>query len=202
VTPELEAKFHAPSDEDLARLLSDRAFCRVEPVGELAMGARYFDRPDGALRQNRMALRLRREGERTVCCLKLRGTREGAFSARPEFEAEAPSLQEGVDRLLCLSLPLEAAALLRDTSFVELCTMDFSRRRWLARTAGGIAAEISLDRGAMSGPLGARPIDELEMERKAGGENAFFSLCADLSARHGLVPLAESKFSRAAALWA
>ena len=40
----------------------------------IRMESSYFDTADGMLRNKKAALRLRRENERTVCCMKLRNT--------------------------------------------------------------------------------------------------------------------------------
>ena len=40
----------------------------------IRMESSYFDTADGMMRNKKAALRLRRENERTVCCMKLRNT--------------------------------------------------------------------------------------------------------------------------------
>ncbi len=48
----------------------------------IRMESSYFDTADGMLRNKKAALRLRRENERTVCCMKLRGEEESTDGLR------------------------------------------------------------------------------------------------------------------------
>ena len=64
------------------------------------MQSQYFDTPDGLLRQQQGALRLRRENDRSVCCLKLRNENTpGGMRAHEEYQCDAQTVQEGLRAL-------------------------------------------------------------------------------------------------------
>ena len=66
----------------------------------LHMQSQYFDTLDGLLQGQQAALRLRRENNRSVCCLKLRNenTPDG-MRAHEEYQCDAQTVQEGLHAL-------------------------------------------------------------------------------------------------------
>lgn len=57
------------------------------------MESSYFDTADGLLKEHQAALRLRRENDRSVCCMKLRNTdTPDGMRAHEEYQCEAVSL--------------------------------------------------------------------------------------------------------------
>ena len=76
----------------------------------IRMESSYFDTADGMMRNKKAALRLRRENERTVCCMKLRGEEESTdgLRAHEEYQCDAGTLEDGLRQLP------EQAALLGD----------------------------------------------------------------------------------------
>ena len=64
------------------------------------MESSYFDTADGLLKEHQAALRLRRENDRSVCCMKLRNTdTPDGMRAHEEYQCEAVSLLDGLRRL-------------------------------------------------------------------------------------------------------
>ena len=59
----------------------------------IRMESSYFDTADGMLRNKKAALRLRRENERTVCCMKLRGEEESMLRRAVRGTRNAEKLQ-------------------------------------------------------------------------------------------------------------
>ena len=66
----------------------------------IRMESSYFDTADGMLRNKKAALRLRRENERTVCCMKLRGEEESTdgLRAHEEYQCDAGPLEDGLQQ--------------------------------------------------------------------------------------------------------
>lgn len=165
------------------------------------MDARYFDTADGALSAEKTALRLRRENEESVCCLKLRGgeSAENGLHAHAEYECPATCIAEGLSILPERGAPLELCSRLRGMTFVETCRITFSRYTVMLRR-GGAVAELALDRGWMSAGGRGAPLCEIELEHKDGPEEAFLAMGQRLMREFRLRPQPLSKLARARAL--
>ena len=164
------------------------------------MDARYFDTPDGQLAAERAALRLRREGGESVCCLKLRGAdASSGLHAHEEYECGASCVAEGLSSLPEHGAPIDLCTRLRTLPLTETCRVTFSRYALLLRT-GGAEAELALDYGQMSAGGKSAPLCEIELERKGGSEEWFLALGQALAQEFALKPQPLSKLARARAL--
>ncbi|MFQ9126056.1 MAG: CYTH domain-containing protein [Butyricicoccaceae bacterium] len=78
----------------------------------IRMESSYFDTADGMPRNKKAALRLRRENERTVCCMKLRGEEESTdgLRAHEEYQCDAGTLEDGLRQLPEKARPRRCAA--------------------------------------------------------------------------------------------
>ena len=101
------------------------------------MESSYFDTADGLLKEHQAALRLRRENDRSVCCMKLRNTdTPDGMRAHEEYQCEAVSLLDGLRRLPELGAPN------------DLCTVSFRRSAVLLQE-GDTVCEMALDEGEL-----------------------------------------------------
>ena len=167
----------------------------------IEMDARYFDTADGALSAEKTALRLRRENEDSVCCLKLRGgeTAENGLHAHAEYECKATCIAEGLAALPERGAPIELCTRLRTMKLVEICRISFSRYTVMLRQDGALA-ELALDRGRMTVNGRSMPLCEIELEYKDGPEEAFLAMGQMLMQEFRLRPQPLSKLARARAL--
>lgn len=164
------------------------------------MDARYYDTSDQALAADRTALRLRREGTESVCCLKLRGsTAHGALHAHEEYECPAACLADGISRLPEHGAPQELCGWLSTLPLEETCRITFTRYSVLLKV-GYAEAELALDRGQLSSNGKSAPLCEIELERKGGSEPAFLALGGALAKAFTLKAQPLSKLARARAL--
>lgn len=164
------------------------------------MQSRYFDTADGLLRRSETALRLRKENERSVCCMKLRNESTPAgMRAHEEYQCEADSLAEGLARLPEKGAP---AALCAEAAAAPLelqCAVDFVRIAVLLQQ-GDTVCELALDQGQLERGGKTAPLCEIELEFIAGGEDEFHALASELADHLSLVPEPQSKLARAMAL--
>jgi len=153
----------------------------------------YFDTPDEALRRARLALRLRRAGQRWLQALKS----DVSPLARGEWETEAPR-----ERLDLAGLPL---AEIRAATGVELAKLaPRLKARFETRFArqqaelsfGGATIEAALDRGALVAGARRAPILELELELKSGEPEALLRYAQTLVGPLQLQLALESKAER------
>ncbi len=197
----MEQEFKWDADPALQERVLHWALAREAGCAKLVeMDARYFDTPDGQLAAERAALRLRREGGESVCCLKLRGAdASSGLHAHEEYECGASCVAEGLSSLPEHGAPIDLCTRLRTLPLTENCRITFSRYALLLRT-GGAEAELALDYGQMSADGKSAPLCEIELERKGGSEEWFLALGQALAQEFALKPQPLSKLARARAL--
>lgn len=158
----------------------------------------YFDTPDLALNQARIALRLRFTGSRWLQTLKTAGIRQGALSQRGEWEMPvAGSLLEPEH------LPQEVLKPEWVTRLQPLFTTHFTRQVWLLQGLDPQqepwVIEVAADIGEVALPdeASARdPISEVELELKVGNPQQLFNLASELATELTLHPGLLSKAAR------
>lgn len=195
---EIELKLALPPQQ-VAAFLKRMARRRGEPVQQ-ALLTRYYDTPDFALSAQGVALRVRRVGRRWLQTLKTEGERQGGLSRRVEFEMPVSRGAPDWNRF-----PSEARAYVPEalrTQLVPVFETRFRRTAWLVAGKGGARIEVALDEGEVLTLKGARggersqPICEIELELKAGREDALFALALDWAGAFECLPFDLSKAER------
>ena len=165
----------------------------------------YFDTPDLALQQRRMAVRERLAGDQWLLTVKTAGQSTHGLSRRQEWEGPT------TPGLLPFDAVVNDAALAADLMALRprlqalFCT-DFERRRWVICHASA-QIEVALDQGHIHvpGTSLSEPLLELELELLSGPEAALTALADVLrQTPQGPVTLAPSDVSKAQrgmALW-
>ncbi|WP_108372166.1 CYTH domain-containing protein [Limnohabitans sp. T6-5] len=191
------------SEPDLPRLL-DHPLLTAQGTRQHLLNT-YFDTPDLALQQRRMAVRERRSGERWLLTVKTAGQSTGGLSRRQEWEGPTTPGALQFDQLVNDAALSQTLMTLRPRLQAMFCT-DFERQRWLI-THAGAEIEVALDQGRIHVPGTAlsEPLLELELELLSGPEEALLALAEVLrQAPQGPVTLAPSdasKAQRGMALW-
>ena len=98
---EIELKYRIPDEETAERIWEDSLFSEIEEDDsreEIQMMAIYYDTDELDLARNKIAYRVRREGERLIATLKWSGKSEDGLHTReelcvpvPEREPERPT---------------------------------------------------------------------------------------------------------------
>ncbi|MBL8288924.1 MAG: CHAD domain-containing protein [Rubrivivax sp.] len=174
----------------------------------------YVDTPALLLWRQQVELRLRRIGGSHWQTLKrLPGAGRGARSAGGLHrlqECELPLRDRELDIAAMASALPAAAADLADLLRRAAATGELSQRvhtryrrtTWLLRSAKGDLVELALDVGQVQACAKALPLCELELELKAGTEQALFELAAGLQRDLPLRPEPRGKAERGFALLA
>lgn len=140
----------------------------------------YFDTPDFALRQQRVALRVRRVGNRWVQTVKGGGGVRAGLHQRGEWEDEVahdhPDLTKISDPAL---LKLFASAAVRDR-LQPVFTTEFRRITWLLQWDDGDEVELALDQGEVKSGDKLAPLCEIELELKRGKPARLFQAALEL----------------------
>lgn len=189
--------------EALPRLLSHPLLATPGTTGRLLNT--YFDTPELALQQRRMAVRERRAGQQWLLTVKTAGHSANGLSHRQEWEGPSSPGALKFDALI------DDAALARDLMALRprlqalFCT-DFQRQSWVIKHEGA-QIEIALDQGRIHVPGTelCEPLLELELELLNGPESALMTL-ADVLRQTPLGPVLlspsnQSKAQRGMTLW-
>ena len=162
------------------------------------LGNTYFDTPSGELEAARMALRLRRDGNRWLQTLKTDGEGSGGYSRRREWEwpVSTGTLDHAVLGKLSGLSGLTPDVLAR---LQPRFTTDFERHLWHLELTGA-QIEVALDQGEILAAGRRVPIRELELELKEGDPQALWELALTFAETVPLRPADASKAARGSAL--
>ncbi|MFO0106172.1 MAG: CYTH domain-containing protein [Burkholderiales bacterium] len=199
---ETELKLSLSADE-LARLLAHPLLTQAGNTQRLLNT--YFDTPDLALQQRRMAVRERLAGEQWLLTVKTAGQSHNGLSRRQEWEGPTTPGALQFDKLVDDAALAQNLMTLRPNLRALFCT-DFERQRWVI-AHGGAQIEVALDQGRIHVPGTdlSEPLLELELELLSGPEEALMALADVLrQTPQGsvmLMPSDASKAQRGMALW-
>lgn len=164
----------------------------------------YFDTPQLALHQQRIALRLRRVGTAEQAqwrqTLKIGGDNDSALSQRGEWEATVSGA--ALDAQMLAATPwseLDPQNLLFPM-LAPCFSTDFTRTTWTVRQRGGSAVEVALDVGHIGVGDQTAPLCELELELLSGEPSALFHVARQIADAIATLPLGTSKAERGYAL--
>jgi inorganic triphosphatase YgiF len=196
---ELKLALPAPDPAGLAQRLA-----RLPPLARRQASAQhlhniYYDTPAQALRQQRVALRLRRVGSekrpRWLQTLKTGGQEDSALSQRGEWELPVPGA--ALQRRALTETPWSRldpdGAIFRALQPCFVTT--FHRSSWTVRRRNGSVVEVALDIGHIEAGDQRSPICELELELLAGPPQAQL-IARDIA----VLPASQSKAARGYAL--
>lgn len=158
----------------------------------------YYDTPAGDLERARVALRTRRTPDRWLQTLKTAGQGSGGLSTRGEWEWEIPGPALDREGLATLE-PMQALGEEIRQALEPGFTTDFERTSWWLEGPEA-TIEVALDRGEVRAGERRAPIEELELELKAGEPTALWRLAEDIADTLALRPANTSKAARGAAL--
>lgn len=203
---EIELKLALPSSDPsrlAKRLARTPALARRKATHQHLHNV-YYDTPEQLLRQQRVALRLRRIGSdaqpQWLQTLKTGGRSDSALSQRGEWETPV------TDAALSLNA-LQATPWSEidpdGTVFQALAptfVTTFERTSWLVRRRDGSVVEVALDVGQIAVGDKRAPICELELELKVGQPAALFDIGQQIARSIAVLPANMSKAERGYAL--
>ncbi len=191
------------NETDLPRLLGHPLLTQTGAT--LRLLNTYFDTPELALQQRRMAVRERLAGDQWLHTVKTAGQSQNGLSRRQEWEGPTTPGALQFDTLVDDAALAQDLMTLRPTLRALFCT-DFERQRWVIAHAGA-KIEVALDQGLIHvpGTTLSEPLLELELELLSGPEESLLALADVLrQTPQGpvtLTPSDASKAQRGMALW-
>ena len=185
---EFELKFAATkADHEALR-------ARFRNLSPISMETTYYDTPAGDIRRLRWTLRCRAENGISICALKTPGEGFG----HGEWEVYCSRIEDAIEGLLAKGAPAQLAEF-ASAGLIPACGARFTRLAGLI-DAPGCTVELALDEGFLLGGGRDLPLCEVEVELKAGSEDAAAAFALELAQEYGLRPETRSKIARAMAL--
>jgi inorganic triphosphatase YgiF len=203
---EIELKLALPTSDpsSLAKRLARIPALVRRKSTQLHLHNIYYDTPEQLLRQQRIALRLRRVGSEAtpnwLQTLKTGGRSNSALSQRGEWETPIPDAV--LSRKALKDTPWSGI----DPDGAVFATLapafvtTFERKLWLVRRRDASVIEVALDIGQIVAGDSSSPICELELELKAGRPAALFELAQEIAQTIAVLPVNLSKAERGYAL--
>jgi inorganic triphosphatase YgiF len=140
----------------------------------------YYDTPELTLRQQQIALRVRRVGARWVQTVKGGGEVRAGLHQRGEWEDEVAHERPDLTKINSPSLlRLFSSAAVRDR-LQAVFTTEFKRTTWLLRWEDGDEVELALDQGEVKSGGKTTPVCEIELELKQGNPARLFLAALEL----------------------
>ena len=202
---EIEYKWDLAEDELERRVAeSSRVSGNTATREIIEMHAIYYDSVDNQVGKLHGGLRVRRENDESVCCLKLSAEGEGGYRVRREYEVDADCIETGLRLLPQAGAPADLCTELLSKELQVLCETEFTREALTIEVAGAeseaFVAELAIDSGMMRRQGREAPIHELELEYKSGSLDAFHAYAKRLEVDFGLKVQPLAKLARAMAL--
>ena len=205
-TQEIELKLTLPTSDPsgLAQRLARTPVLARRTPNQQFLHNIYFDTPDQVLRQQRVALRLRRvdshEKPLWLQTLKTGGSSNSALSQRGEWETP-------------VATPVLSLRDLKATPWSDFdpdgrvfkalqpCFVTgFERTSWRVKKRDGSEVEVALDIGQIEAGEHRTPICELELELISGPPAALFDIARQIARSIAVLPSGMSKAERGFAL--
>lgn len=136
----------------------------------------YYDTPERQLRSQRMALRLRKQGAQWIQTLKGGGGVQGGLHSRNEWNWPVEAKQLNAACLAEAAWPTELSIEILQPVF----TTAFERGIWWSRQQG-VEIEVAFDRGQVYNDEHQVPLNEIELELKAGEPADLFALANQIA---------------------
>ena len=171
---EIEYKLKAKDARELdAAYERVRACAGTSPERYIEMLTRYFDAPEGLLRDRRWTLRIRRENDRQVLTCKTPGRdhSRGEWELIRTTDAPVPTQKE-LQALVDSGAP---EALCRLSSLKQVCGAGFTRRCTMLELPDA-RIELAADAGKLFGPQTSEAFFELELELYSGNADRLAEL--------------------------
>ena len=190
---EVELKLYCPPEEFVRLETHPLITAGVEQGGSKRLENTYFDTPDLALHQERIALRVRTTPTEKLQTVKCAASSLAGLSSRPEWEIPYPGSFEfsGIEAAQ-VRLFLEE----RQSGLIPVFTTVFERRTWRIDVSKKICILVMLDQGQVSSGDVLLPISEVELELVQGQPEDLLDFAIALATHLPLVPNDVSKAER------
>ena len=195
---EIELKYSIPNKEVEQAIWENELYGLCEEKGsreELYLNAKYFDTENADLAKNKIAYRVRMEGDSPVATLKWKGYSEDGLHIREELNVPANDLDPVPEIFRESTMGSQFADLVKDKELKCIMETKIYRKQFRIDTGEGIY-EFSIDRGEIITDCGSIPISELEIELYSGDTSEIRRVGEKIQKKYGLEVENKSKYTR------
>ncbi|WP_116090082.1 CHAD domain-containing protein [Sphingomonas crusticola] len=179
MTGELEIELKLEADPGGLDALAQAPILADAKLDAREQVSTYFDTPRRELRAAGVSLRIRRIDARYVQTVKAEGASAAGLFARPEWEGDVPDEAPVIDEAAGPLTTLLSEKVLG--SIAPAFTVEVTRSTGRFHYEGG-EIEVVLDRGRIFTGNRTVPVNEVELELKAGRSDALFALARAMNA--------------------
>lgn len=188
MSDEIELKL-APSKLSITQLANHPLLASI-PLRRLRIQDTYYDTLDLTLKQHRIAIRARQQGQLALRTVKATISEQGAFSQRREWER--PGREDAwnfgdIDHAVTRRLLENYCAQLQPVFHT-----DFQRHAWQVQY-GDALIEVAYDRGYIASGTRKQDLKEIEFELLKGQPDDLFAFALELQQTFSLRPISGNK---------
>ncbi|PWK53985.1 CYTH domain-containing protein [Pleionea mediterranea] len=195
---EIEVKLIA--EQQVVKSLLDMSFegvSAIDPWQTSELKNTYFDTVNFKLRELKIGLRIRADGEKLIQTVKASGRAIGGLHERNESETELDEFKIDINKVEDPYLKILLEEALTDCGELDrVFTTNFTRHKTLFYFDDGTEIEVALDVGHIYYEDDSCPISEVELELVTGDPKHLFSLSRRLISEHGFAISNASKARR------
>ncbi len=184
---EIEVKLIA--EQQQVKSLLDMTFDDVtviDPWTQSDLKNTYFDTKNFKLRELKIGLRIRNDGETLTQTVKASGRAIGGLHERNESECELDEFKVDIEKVEDPYLKILLEEAIEECGELEPAfTTNFSRHKSLFHFEDGTEIEVAVDLGHIFYEDDSSPISEVELELVTGDPRHLFSLSRYLISSHG-----------------
>lgn len=165
-------------------------------AGRQLLDARYFDTATYSLQKEKIAYRIRREGDQWVATIKGGGSSNGGLHERQEWNVIVAEAQPDLRVFADTEIGAKLIEIVGNQELLPIMITRFERQTLDVCMPDGSQIEVAADQGEIIAGAKRSPILEIELELKSGKPSALFALGATLAKEYPLLPETDSKFYR------
>ena len=165
-------------------------------AGRQLLDARYFDTSTYSLQKEKIAYRIRREGDQWVATIKGGGSSTGGLHERQEWNVIVAEAQPDLSVFAGTDIGARLIEIVGSQALIPIMMTRFERKTLDVCMPDGSQIEVAADQGEIIAGAKCSPILEIELELKSGKPSALLALGAALAKEYPLLPETDSKFYR------
>lgn len=199
---EIELKYLLGDEEKADEIFADEFVNQIKDEKaeeKIDMDAVYYDTEERSLTEQKIAFRVRKEGEQYIATLKWDGTSDNGMHKRQEINVPVSDEKFAVSPDATIFSQSEMSevleAIIGSKKLNPLIEVKFTRRLIRLDTGKSIS-ELSIDIGKIKANGKTIPISELEIELFSGNEEDIVGIGNKIAQKYDLHPENKSKFER------
>lgn len=193
---EIELKYKVPVSKkiEILKLLEN---LQGKEICQQAMKATYMDTHNNDLLKNKIALRIRNEGDKTYATVKTKGVYHDGLYSRKEWNVEILENRDISISEIFINTEIgkDFKEILEGKALEEKIITEFTRTKTIIHLAD-CTLEVAFDQGIIHTKKGSEDLCELEIELLEGNQSHLTTFGNNLAEQFQLAPEGMSKYAR------